>query len=61
MPDQLNINNQTYNIRNLIFNPKPFIEGGMASWVEEANKQFASKVYEYNIYCNFTGTWSNRY
>ena len=45
MPDQLNINNQTYSIRNVIFNPKPFVEGGMANWVDEAKKQFAGKVF----------------
>ena len=44
MPDSLIINNQSHSIRNLIFNPQPFVEAGMATWAREATNQFAGKV-----------------
>ncbi|CAK8696015.1 unnamed protein product [Clavelina lepadiformis] len=44
MPDDLTINNQAYPIRNLIFNPKPFVDSGMATLVKDMTSQFASKV-----------------
>ena len=44
VPDELDIGNRSYSIRNLIFNPKPVVNAGMAEWVDKATKQFAGKV-----------------
>ena len=44
MPDNIRVNDHAYAIRNLLFNPKPFVDAGMAAMVKELSTQFAGRV-----------------
>ncbi|CAK8696012.1 unnamed protein product [Clavelina lepadiformis] len=44
MPDNIRVNDHAYAIRNLLFNPKPFVDAGMAAMVKELSTQFAGRA-----------------